>query len=77
MDTSVSLPPMEWNIVDAMKKYQVNISLFELAKIQSQWDILMCTLGQTKLGNIASTSKGASTHPESLSTMINMLWMEE
>ena len=31
--TSMSLPPLNYNIVDDMKKSRVNISLFELAKI--------------------------------------------
>ena len=44
-NTSVSLPPMEYNIVDDMKKTRENINFFELAKIQSQQDILLCTLG--------------------------------
>lgn len=34
-DTSVILPPLDYNIVDDMKKTKVNISLFELAKVQS------------------------------------------
>lgn len=34
-DTLVILPPLNNNIVDNMKKNRVNISLFELAKIQS------------------------------------------
>lgn len=36
LDTSVSLPPLDYNIIDDMKKTRVNISLFELANIQSQ-----------------------------------------
>jgi len=36
MDTPVSLPPLDYNIVDNMKKTQANINLFELAKVQSQ-----------------------------------------
>lgn len=44
-DTSVSQPPLDYKIFDDMKKTRVNISFFELAKIQSQWDILLCALG--------------------------------
>jgi len=33
LDTSVSLPPLDYNIVEDMKKNWVNISLFELDKI--------------------------------------------
>lgn len=36
LETSVSLPPLDYNIIDDMKKTRANISLFELAKIQSQ-----------------------------------------
>jgi len=32
-DTSVSLPPVDYKIMDNMKKTHANISLFELAKI--------------------------------------------
>ncbi len=35
-DTSVSLPPLDYNIVDDMKKTRANINFFELAKVQSQ-----------------------------------------
>ena len=31
-DTSVSLPPLDYNIVDDMKKTRANISFFKLAK---------------------------------------------
>jgi len=34
-NTLVSLPPLEYDIIDDMKKTLANISLFELAKIQS------------------------------------------
>jgi len=67
LDTSVILPPLDYNIVDVMKNNQANISLFKLAKIPSQQDILLCALGQTVTKNAASTSKGASTPPGSLS----------
>lgn len=42
--TLVSLPPLDYNIVDDMEKDRVNISLFELAKIQSQWYIMLHAL---------------------------------
>jgi len=44
-NTSVIIPPMDYNIVDDMKKTRANISLCELAKIQSQQDILLRALG--------------------------------
>lgn len=44
LNTSVILPPMDYKIVDDMKKNMVKISLFELAKIQSQRYILLRAL---------------------------------
>jgi len=76
-ETSVSLPPLDYNIVDDMNKTRANISLFELYKIHIQWDILLHAVGQTTMNNTTSTSKGKSTPPGSLSTMINTLWMEK
>jgi len=38
---------------------------------------MMRALGQTAADSAASTSKGESTPPGSLSTMLNTLWMEE
>lgn len=76
-NTSMSLPPLDYNIVDDMKKNRANISLFELARIQSQQSILLCALGQTVTDSAASASKGASTPPWSLSIVLNMLQMEE
>lgn len=77
-DTSVSLPPLDYNIVDDMKKTRVNMSLFKLAKVQSQWDILVRALWQTKTtDNATSTSKGANTPPRSQSIVLNTFWMEE
>lgn len=76
-DTSVILPPLDYKIVDDMKKTWENISLFELAKIQSQRDILLRALGHIIVGNTTSTRKGESTPPGSLATVINTLWMEE
>lgn len=76
-DILVSLPPLDYNIVDDMKKTKVNINLFKLAKIQSQWDILFFALGLTTMDSAASTSKGENTPLRSLSTVFNALWMEE
>ena len=76
-NTSVGLPPLDYNIFDDMKKTQANISLFELAKILSQRDIRLRALRQTTIDSATSTSKGASTPPKSLSTVLNTLRMEE
>jgi len=73
----VNLPTLDYNIVEDMNKTHVNVSLFELAKIQSQRDILLRALGQTSAGSAASTSKGASTSPGSLTTVLNTLRMED
>jgi len=77
LETSVNLPHLDYNIVDDMKKTRANISLFELAKIQSQRDILLRALGQTSIDNVTTTRKGASTPSRSLSTMLNTFWIEE
>lgn len=77
LDNSVSLPPLDYNTVDDMKKTRANISFFKLAKAPSQWDILLRALGQSTIDSVASISKGACTPPELLSTMLNTLWMEE
>lgn len=63
--------------MEDMKKTRANIIVFELAKIQSEWDILLLTLGQTSSDNATSTNKGASTSPGSLTTVLNTLQMEE
>jgi len=76
-DTSVSLPPLDYNVVDDMKKNRANINLFKLAKVQSQQDILLHALGQTKTDSATSIDKGACTPPGSLSNMLNILRMEE
>lgn len=76
-DTLVSLPPLDYKIVDGMKKTWANISLFKLAKIHSQRDILLRALGQTTTDSATPTSKGASTPLESMSTVLNTLQMEE
>lgn len=44
-NASVSLPPLDYNNFDYMKKTRANISLFELDKIHSHRDILLCALG--------------------------------
>lgn len=77
LDISVSLPTLDYNIMEYMKKTHANISFFELVNIQSQWDILLRALGQTSPDSATSTSKGASTPLGSLSTMLKTLWMEE
>jgi len=59
--------------MDEMNKNHVNISLFDLAKIQSQWDILLHALGQTSMDNETSTRKGASKPPKSLLIVLNTL----
>lgn len=76
-DTSVILPPLDYNIVEDMKKPHTNISFFNLAKIQSQRDILLHALEQTSTESATSTNKGASTPPGSLSIVLNTLQMEE
>jgi len=58
-DTLVSLPALYYNIVEDMKKNHTNISLFELAKIKGQRDILLHALGKTSIEMTTSTSKGA------------------
>lgn len=40
-ETSMSLPAVEYNIVEDMKKARANISLFELTKIMSQRDLIL------------------------------------
>lgn len=45
-DISMSLPTLDYNIVEDMKKAHANISLFELSKIQVQRDIFL-HLGKT------------------------------
>lgn len=74
---SVSLPPLDYNIVEDMKETWVNISFFKLTKVQSQRDILLRAMGQTIVDGAASTSKGESTPPGSLSTVFRTLQMEE
>jgi len=77
LDTSVSLPPLDYNIVDDMKKTGVNINFFKPTKVQSQQDILLHALGQKTIGSAASTRKGASTPPRLPSIVLNTLRMEE
>lgn len=76
-DISVILPALDYNIMEDMKKTHANISLFEFAKIQSQQDILLRTVGQTSIEIATSTSKGESTSLGSLTTVLNRPWMEE
>lgn len=72
-NTSVSLPPLDYNIVGDMNKTRVKISLLGLAKVMHQRDILLCALGQTEIDNTTYTNKGACTPPRSLSTVLNTL----
>ena len=44
-DTSTILLAVDYNIFDDMKKVHVNISMFELTKIMSEWDMLLHALG--------------------------------
>lgn len=76
-DISVILPALDYNIVEDMKKTHANIYLFELANIQGQQDILLHALGKISIDNTTSTSKGASTSPGSLRTVLNTLQMKE
>ncbi len=77
LNTSVILPPMDYKIVDDMKKNMVKISLFELAKIQSQRYILLRALWQTTTDSVTSTSRGEITPRGPLYTVLNMLQVEE
>lgn len=45
---SVSLPTLDYNIVEDMKYTHTNISLYEFTNIMGQWDILLSTLSQTQ-----------------------------
>lgn len=76
-NTLVILPALDYKIVEDMKKTRANISLFELAKIQSERDILLRALGQTSTDSTASTNKGASTSVVSLTIVLSTLQMEE
>ena len=69
----MSIPPIDYNILDDMKKTWANISFFKLAKIQSQWDILLHPLEHMTMDNTTSTSKGVSTSPSSLTNVLNAL----
>lgn len=51
LDTFVSLRPLDYNIFVDMKKNYANISLFKLANIQSQRDILLHAWGQIEMDN--------------------------
>jgi len=48
-DTSTSLPDVDYNIIDDMKKVCANISMFERTKIMSQ--VLTCVLGVLRDSN--------------------------
>ena len=74
---SVSLPTLDYNIVEDMKKTRENISLYELTKLMGQRDIILRALGQTSIDNVASSNKGSSKSPRSLTSVLNALCMEE
>lgn len=57
LDTLMSLPAIEYNIVEDMKKAHVNISLFELTKIMNKRDIILLALGETSTGDATSSNK--------------------
>lgn len=76
-ENSVNLPPLDYNIVEDMKKTRVKISLYELTKVIVQRDILLCAQGKTCTDNVASSSKGPSKFANSLTSMLNLLHMEE
>ena len=57
-DTSVSLPTLDYNIVQDMKKALANISLCELTKIKRQQEILLRELGKTFIGDVTSSRRG-------------------
>jgi len=77
-DILVSLPTLDYNIMEDMRKACANISLFELAKIQGQRDIILHALGKTSANSTTSTSKGSSTSPGSLTTVINTIgWKKQ
>jgi len=57
---------MDYNIIEDMKNTYASISLYELTKLMSQWDILFHALGKTSTNNISSFSKGPSKSPNTL-----------
>jgi len=73
----VTLPDLDYNIMEDMKKTHANINFSSWLRFRVNRDILLCALGQTSTSSVASTSKGARTSPSSLTTMLNTLWMEE
>ena len=77
LDTLMSLPAIEYNIVEDMKKARANICLFELTKITNQRDILLRALGKTSTGDVTSSNKESSKSPDALTSTINALCMEE
>lgn len=76
-DTSVSLPAIDYNNVEDMKNTHENISLLQLTKIMSQWDILLRALGETSTSQATSSNKGSSKSHNTLAYVLNMLHMEE
>lgn len=75
--TSVSLPTLDYNIVENMKNTHEKISMYELIKITSQWDILVRALGETSTCQANSSNKGSNKSLGTLAIVLNMLCMEE
>lgn len=76
-NNSVIFLTLDYKIIDDMKKTHVNISLYELTNLTSQWDILSCALGKTSTNSVSSYRKGPIKSPKSLASMLNLLHMEE
>ncbi len=73
----MSLPSLDYNIIEDMKKTRANISLYELTKITGQWELLLRVLGKTSIGDVTYSSKGTSKSLDALTFVLNMLHMEE
>lgn len=76
LDTLASLLAMYYNIVDDMKKFRANTSMFKLTNITIQWDILLWALGKTSIGNTTSSDKGSSKSHGTLKYVLNALTMD-
>lgn len=76
LDNLEILPTMDYNIIDDMNKVHVNISMFQLTKIMSQWDILLQEHGQTTAGNVVSLDKVYGKSYGSLKYVLNNLTMD-
>lgn len=76
VETSTSLPIVDYNITDDMKKVHAKISMFELKSITSQQDIFLWALGKTSVGNTTSLYNGASKSHGTLEFIRNSLTMD-